>query len=229
MTIAENIRVVTEKIRLACESSSRGPDSVKVVAVSKTVGIGKIAEAVAAGLTVFGENRVQEAWQKYQASELDVEWHMIGHLQSNKVRRTLQFADMIQSVDSVKLAREIDLEAGRLDRQVPVLIQVNCSGEESKFGFAPQDTPQALEEIVTLPRLSVRGLMTIGAHSADELKVRRSFESLRKLRDKLMAHQFPDVDLSELSMGMSGDFAIAIEEGSTLVRIGRSIFGERLN
>ena len=229
MTIAENIKAVAEKISFACERSSRGPDSVKVVAVSKTVGVDKIAEAVAAGLTTFGENRVQEAWRKVQTGRLDVEWHMIGHLQSNKVRRTLRFADMIQSVDSIKLAREIDQEADRLDRQVPVLIQVNCSGEASKFGFAPQDTMPALEEIVTLPRLSVRGLMTIGAHSADELRVRRSFVSLRELRDKLMAQEFPGVNLRELSMGMSGDFPIAIEEGSTLVRIGRSIFGERLN
>ncbi len=229
MSIEKNIRGVLDRVALVCERCKRDPQSVRLVAVSKTVAIDQIAAAVAAGVTMIGENRVQEAWQKYQSANFEASWHMIGHLQTNKVKRALQFVAMIQSVDSIKLARALNAEAEKLGREIPILVQVNCSGEESKFGLAPEDTLPAIRDMSTLPRVQIQGLMTIGAHSLDTAKIRHSFRRLRNLRDTIIASNLDGVEMKELSMGMTGDFEIAVEEGATLIRIGRSIFGDRIN
>lgn len=227
MNVVENIDLVRNRIAAACRKTNHNPDGIKLVAVTKTVGVEAIEEVLAGGVTMVGENRIQEAWQKFQLVESYAEWHMIGHLQRNKVKQCLRFAQTIQSVDSVRLAREIHVQAEKLARSIEVLIQVNTSGEASKFGFTPDDVGDALAEIAQLSRLKVKGLMTIGAFSPDEKVVRASFVRLRALRDSLQENLLPAVELKELSMGMTNDFEIAVEEGSTMIRIGRSIFGER--
>ena len=227
MSLAENIEIVRERIAEACLRSGRDVAEVKLVAVSKTVDAAKIEEAVAAGVTLLGENRVQEAWQKYQQVRGSAEWHMIGHLQTNKVKRALQFARVIQSVDSVRLAVEIDRQAKKLDRSIDVLLQVNTSGEASKFGLSGDFLLPAAEQIAELTNVRVRGLMTIGAFTTDESRVRSCFVTLRDLREQLVQAGVPNCRPEELSMGMTDDFEWAIEEGSTMVRIGRLIFGER--
>ena len=227
MTLAPEIQNIRARIAKASTRAGRRPEEVTLVAVSKTVGADKIKEAIAAGVENIGENRVQEAWQKFQAIGRGVKWHMIGHLQTNKVKRALQFVDMIQSVDSLHLAAEIQRQAEKLDRAVDVLVQVNTSGEDTKFGFAPEETVAAVEEIAAFPRLRVKGLMTIGAFLPDPEEVRPCFRRLRELKEKIAGRNLPGVEMQTLSMGMTDDFEVAIEEGSTMVRIGRSIFGER--
>ncbi len=229
MSVTENIKNVRQRLERVCTQAGRNPSEIELIAVSKTVGVAQIAEASACGIKVVGENRVQEAWQKFQTTKVDVKWHMVGHLQSNKVRRVLQFCEMIQSVDSLSLAEEINRQACKLDRRMAVLIQVNCSGEASKFGFAPSEAIDAVERISELDHVTVEGLMTIGAYSKQTSEVRASFRKLRDLREKIEEKAFPGVRMRELSMGMTNDFEIAVEEGSTMLRIGRSIFGERLN
>jgi len=227
MAVADNIHAVRERIERACLRTGRRPEEVKLVAVTKTVDAAKIEEAVAAGVTIVGENRVQEAWEKYQAVGTPVAWHMIGHLQRNKVKRVLRFASLIHSVDSARLAAEIHQEAQKLEKTVDVLVQVNTSGEASKFGLAPDEVGATLQEFARFDNVRVRGLMTIGAYSTDPEVVRSCFVRLREMRDELAGMRIPRISLDELSMGMTNDFEIAIEEGSTMVRIGRSIFGER--
>lgn len=189
------------------------------------------------GLTDFGENRVQEAVGKIPlvASEASAElrstqyairWHMIGHLQRNKVRHAIPLFDLVHSVDSVRLAREIDKRAGQAGKVMPVLIEINVAGEASKHGFAPQALDEAVRQIADLPHVTIRGLMTVAPIAEDPETVRPFFRRLSRLRDR-MADQFSDIDWHHLSMGMTDDFEIAIEEGATLVRIGRAIFGER--
>jgi len=228
MSIAENIQHVQARIAETCHRISRNPEEVKIVAVTKFVPVERMIEAIDAGIATVGENRVQEAWQKYQSLDRPVHWHMIGHLQSNKVKRALQFAEMIQSVDSIHLAEEIQRQAEKQERTVDVLVQVNTSGEASKFGFSPEEALDAVGRIVELQNLRVQGLMTIGAFSTDAAVVRPCFEQLRELRGRINAFLESVDKLRELSMGMTNDFELAIEEGATIVRIGRSIFGERM-
>ncbi|MFQ5649705.1 MAG: YggS family pyridoxal phosphate-dependent enzyme [bacterium] len=227
MSIAENIKEVKASIERACGRANRGPQTVKLVVVTKAVDASRIQEAVAAGVTCVGENRVQEAWQKFNAVDAAVHWHLIGHLQTNKVRRALQFVQMIHSVDSTRLAHEIQVQAEKLDKTVEVLIQVNTSGEESKFGLAPEEALPAIKEMAQFPRVQIKGLMTIGAFTTEVEVVQGCFRRLRELRDRVEEHQISGVVMHELSMGMTNDFELAIEEGATMVRIGRSIFGER--
>ncbi len=191
-------------------------DRVTLVAVTKTVEPERIAEALAAGVTICGESKVQEAKAKIPLVSGRARWHFIGHLQTNKVRDAVELFEMIQSVDSVKLAVEIEKWAERLGKTMPVLLEVNVAGEASKFGMKPEDLPGALAELNKLSRVEVRGLMTIPPAGKDP---RPFFRKLRELRD---AHGLP-----ELSMGMSHDYEIAVEEGATMVRIGTGIFGER--
>ncbi len=226
MLIAENIERVRARIDQTCRKAGRSLDEVTLIAVTKTVGISQIEKALAAGITSVGENRVQEAWTKYNQVEVPADWHLIGHLQTNKVKRALQFANMIHSVDSIRLARELQVQAERLDRTIDVLVQVNTSQEESKFGFEPEETEKAVDEIADFSGLTVKGLMTIGAFTDVREQVRACFRLLRGLRDRI-ASNIPRVSLDELSMGMTNDYDIAIEEGATMVRIGRSIFGKR--
>ena len=216
--IAGNLRRVNEQIADACARAGRDPSDVTLIAVSKTFPVEAIAEAAACGHRQFGENRVQEGLAKLEslpALGVEADLHLIGHLQRNKARHAGRFAS-VQSLDSVRLAEAI---SRRLDRELPVLLEVNVAEEPTKHGFRIDQTTSALEQIRTLPNIRVDGLMTVAPEVADAEDVRPVFRALRQL-----AEQF---DLTELSMGMTNDYAVAIEEGSTMVRIGRAIFGNR--
>lgn len=227
MAITDNIEQVYDRIARACGRCGRNSDEVQLVAVTKNVDVARIRTAIEAGVRVLGENRVQEALPKFQEIGSEVQWHMIGHLQRNKVKQALQFAEMIQSVDSLRLAREIQKQAGKLNRQVDILLEVNTSGEESKFGFRPEETLNAVREISSLFALKIRGLMTIGAFLPNPNDARPAFGLLRELGEQVDDLNMENVDMDILSMGMTDDFEVAIEEGATMVRIGRLIFGER--
>ena len=219
MDIEENVLEVQRCIARACERSNRLPDEVTLVAVTKTVDAQAIMAAFDCGIRDFGENRVQEAEGKIgQLSKIkpDVTWHMVGHLQSNKARKAAGLFSIIHSVDSLKLANILSQQAQRI---LPVLLQVNISGELPKSGFTVDEIAGAVEEIRQLPGLEVTGLMTIAPLTDDPEEVRPVFQKLRELRDSL--------ELRHLSMGMTDDFEVAIEEGATIVRIGRAIFGNR--
>jgi len=217
--IEANIREAHRRIARACERSHRSPDEVTLVVVTKEVGISAIRAAFDCGIRDFGENRVQDAEDKIvQLSDLrpEVTWHMVGHLQSNKARTAVELFDIIHSVDSVRLA---EILSRRVEKAFPGLLQVNVSGEATKGGFAVNEVGAAVEEIRRLPNLKVMGLMTIAPFVADPEEVRPVFRKLRELRDSLR--------LEHLSMGMTDDFEVAVEEGATMLRIGRAIFGDR--
>lgn len=219
-----------EMLRSAHEAaiaSGRSPESVRVLAVSKTQPIETIHAALEAGIMTLGENYAQEL--KDKAAECPpnaAEWHFIGHLQTNKVKMIAPYVSCIHSVDSVRLAQEISKTASNLGRTIDVLLQVNTSGEESKSGCEPHEIYALAEAALKEPNIRVRGLMTIAAFSDDAEFVRPMFRSLRSLRDELRT-RFPETSFDELSMGMSGDYAAAIQEGSTMIRVGTAIFGER--
>ena len=218
MSVADNLDRVNQQIADACARAGREPSSVTLIAVSKSFPFASIAEAAACGHRQFGENRVQEGLAKIgQISELesDVDIHLIGHLQRNKARHAGSFAS-VQSVDSIRLAEAI---SRRLDRELPILLEVNVGREASKNGFLIEDVGAALEQIRALPNLRIDGLMTVAPEVADSEDVRPVFDALRRQAEQL--------GLSVLSMGMTNDYAVAIEEGSTMVRIGRAIFGSR--
>lgn len=222
MSIADNLERVNQQIADACDRAGRHASDVKLIAVSKTFPATAIVEAAASGQRQFGENRVQEALAKIEelpqhgiAVNVDIDLHLIGHLQRNKARHAGSFAS-VQSVDSVRLAEAI---SRRLDRELPILLEVNVGEETSKEGLAVGEVEAAVEQISALPNLCVNGLMTVAPEVADPEEVRPVFHALRKLADQL--------SLRELSMGMTNDYAVAIEEGSTMVRIGRAIFGQR--
>jgi pyridoxal phosphate enzyme (YggS family) len=227
LAIADNVREVRERIEAAAARALRDPDDVRLVAVTKTVEPALIIEAIEAGVTCIGENRVQEAERKFKGELPPVEKHLVGHLQTNKVRKALPLFDMIQSVDSVRLAREISIacESTRVD--IDVLVEVNTSGEETKFGLEPDETVAALEEMADLPGLKILGLMTIGTFLPDPEDVRPCFRRLRELRSTIEERVIPGVSMEHLSMGMTNDYEVAIEEGASIVRVGRAIFGER--
>lgn len=225
--IAEKLKRVQERMSSACARCSRSPDSVRLVAVSKTIAPERIQEAIASGVGILGENYMQEARQKIELIGKPVSWHFIGHLQSNKAKYAVDLFDMIHSVDSLHLAESISSEARKKNKTIPILIQVNISGEESKHGLNPQTTLQLIQDAAKLQNLSIKGLMTMPPLSENPENSRPYFNALRNLRDMLAAKLPENVDLHELSMGMSSDFEVAIEEGATLVRIGTSIFGTR--
>jgi pyridoxal phosphate enzyme (YggS family) len=219
---------IKERIRKACESCSRDADSVRLVAVSKTIAAGTVKEAIEAGVTVLGENYIQEAREKFNTLvQYPVSWHFIGHLQSNKAKYAVRLFDLIHSVDSFKLARELDKQAKKLDKIQRILVQVNIGAEDTKSGISADEAPGLISEISRLENLSIRGLMTMPPYFYQPEKVKPFFAALRELRDRIKAQALPNVSLEELSMGMTGDFEVAIEEGATLVRIGTAIFGER--
>ena len=227
MAIADNVREVRDRIEDAASRTLRDPGDVRLVAVTKTVEPGLIIEAIEAGVTCIGENRVQEAERKFRGELPPVEKHLIGHLQTNKVRKALPLFDMIQSVDSVRLAREISIACESMGVDIEVLVEVNTSGEETKFGLEPDETVAALEEMADLPGIKILGLMTIGAFLPDPEDVRPCFRRLRELRSIIEEKVIPGVSMEHLSMGMTNDYQVAIEEGATIVRVGRAIFGER--
>jgi pyridoxal phosphate enzyme (YggS family) len=224
----QRLEHVKERIRRAAESCSRDPDSIRLVVVSKTFPAETVKVAIEAGATILGENYVQEAREKFDALvHYAVSWHFVGHLQSNKAKYAVRLFDLIHSVDSLKLARALDREAKKADKIQPILVQVNISGEDTKSGIAAEETPGLISEISLLENLSVQGLMTMPPYFYQPEKVRPYFAALRNLRDQIKEQSPPNVSLEELSMGMTGDFEAAIEEGATLVRIGTAIFGER--
>jgi PLP dependent protein len=228
---ANRIAAVQERIAAAARRAGREPAEVTLVAVSKTHSPEEVAAAHAAGLRVFGENRVEEAAPKAEAVAQLVApaappgWHMIGHVQSRKAEDVLTWASMVHSVDSVKLAQR--LSRFMTAEKLPILLEVNVSGEASKYGFHPQELPGAVEVIAALPGLALQGLMTMAPIAADPEDARPVFTALHRLRDGL-AHRYPALDWRHLSMGMTDDFEVAIEEGATIVRVGRAIFGDRM-
>lgn len=216
---------VQERVSAACLRCGRSPDEVALIAVSKTHGPEAVADAVACGLRRFGENKVQEAGAKIPLCPGGLTWDLVGHLQSNKAYAAVELFDLIHSVDSIKLARMLDRAGDTLGKRVRILLEVNVSGESSKFGLKPDEVPGLLEEANGLPRLEVVGLMTMAPLAPEAEKARPHFRRLRDLRDQ-WASQL-GTPLPELSMGMSHDFEVAIEEGATCIRVGTLLFGER--
>jgi PLP dependent protein len=231
VTIAENIAEIRQRIDQAAHRAGRDPSEVQLMAVTKTQPADRIREAYEAGLHLFGENRVQE----YSGKSVDLrdlpnaEWHMIGHLQTNKALAAVELFHAIDSVDSVRLARKLNEAALQLPRKLPILIEINVGGESAKNGLPP--AADELEELLRLApqldRLEIRGLMAVPPYSEDPEAARPYFRKLRELRDSISARQLPQIKMDALSMGMSHDFEVAIEEGSTCVRVGTAIFGER--
>lgn len=230
--LSGKIDSVCRKISRAVIKAGRNPGEVKLIAVTKTVGIGHIKEAVESGLRVFGENRVQEALKKVTSDELramsdGIEWHLIGHLQKNKAKYAVQLFELIHSLDSTALAEELNKQAGKIGKIQEALVEVKLSPEETKHGVSQNDLVALLKTVqLDMKNLKVRGLMAIPPFFADPEKARPYFRKLRELRDQAQAAGFI---LPELSMGMSQDFEIAIEEGATMVRVGRALFGERIS
>jgi len=224
-SIAENLERVREQIASAAPNSGRSADDVELVAITKTHPAEKVREAIEAGQTLFGESRVQEARAKITELPSNLRWHFAGHLQKNKIRHALPLFEMIHSVDSLGLAQDIDRIAEEQGVHPRVLLEVNVAGEGSKFGFAPDTLREQMGTLLELPRLSIEGLMCIPPLAMESEDSRRFFVQVRELRDSL-EKEF-NMKLPQLSMGMTNDFPIAVEEGATLVRVGTAVFGER--
>jgi PLP dependent protein len=225
MDLAANIKSVQDRIAAACARAGREPDSVSLVAVTKSHPPELVAEASRLGLTLFGENKVQEAKAKIPLCPGRLHWHMIGHLQSNKCRDAVELFEMVQSVDSLRVAEELNRRAEQATKTLPILLEVNVVGEASKFGYRPETLRSELRLLNDLRRLEIHGLMTIPPWTPEPEKARPVFRQLRELKQE--CEQVLGAPLKQLSMGMTGDFEIAIEEGATMVRIGTAIFGER--
>jgi pyridoxal phosphate enzyme (YggS family) len=225
MDLAANLETIRHRIKTACDRCDREPNSVTLLAVTKTQPPEIVSAAADLGLPVFGENKVQEAKAKIPLCAGKLRWHFIGHLQSNKCRDAVELFQMIQSVDSLALAREINRRAAEAARTMPVLLEVNLAGEASKFGYRPEQLLAGLKEINSLPRVEIHGLMTVPPWTPDAEDSRPHFRRLREL--KMECEQILGAPLPHLSMGMSGDFGVAIEEGATMVRIGTALFGPR--
>jgi pyridoxal phosphate enzyme (YggS family) len=233
--INSNLARLRERISAAATHAGRGPNEITLVPITKTYPPQIIEKALTAGLGEFGENRVQEAEPKikwFREKGIHLKWHMVGHLQRNKVKKAIQLFDIVHSVDSVRLAREIGRRSEMAKLTMPILLEVNASGEASKYGFRVAKEEQeeqffsAVEEIATLPNLDVQGLMTMAPFGAPKEQVRSHFRRLSSLLHKL-EEKFPEEGWRHLSMGMTDDFEVAIEEGATIIRIGRAIFGEK--
>jgi pyridoxal phosphate enzyme (YggS family) len=224
--ISSNIDAIKQRIALAALRADRDPLSIKLMAVTKTVGQERILKAIEAGLTMLGENYVQEAKDKIAAIGDQAQWHMIGHLQTNKAKYAVKLFDFVHSVDRLELAQELDKRAGQINRKLNILIEVN-SGEESKSGIEKTQALELVRHVAVLPNLSVRGLMTMAPYSNNPENSRPYFKALHDLRDDINRAGITNIQMDELSMGMTDDFEVAIEEGATIVRIGRAIFGKR--
>jgi len=227
LLIAENLKTVKDKIAQAALRAGRNPQDVQLVAVSKTVSGEPIQQAIEAGVTILGESYIQEARKKIGELGKAVRWDFIGHLQSNKVSYAVDLFEVIHSIDRLSLAQALSTRAAKKRKTLRVLVQVNISGEGAKSGIDTGRVNALVSHIASLPNLTLEGLMTMPPYFTDPEKARPYFVALRKLRDTLMAEQGNRIDLKELSMGMSGDFEVAVEEGATLVRVGTAIFGER--
>lgn len=225
--IRDNLRKIESDIASACSESGRNREDVKLIAVSKTKPVSALQEAYDLGIRDFGENKVQELLDKYEQMPGDIRWHMIGHLQRNKVKYIVDKVYMIHSVDSYRLAEEISREAVKKNVNVSVLIEVNVAGEESKFGASAEETVSLVEDIAKLPNLTIRGLMTIAPYVENSEENRLYFAKLRQIYVDIIHKNIDNVFMKELSMGMTGDYETAITEGATYIRIGTGIFGER--
>lgn len=225
---AGRLAAVHARIAAACARAGRGPGEVRLLPISKTVPASRLRAAVAAGLTLLGENKVQEAKGKCETlSDLPISWSIVGHLQTNKAKDVARFASEFQALDSLRVAEALERRLEIENRSLDVFVQVNTSGEASKFGLQPEDVTTFVRALPAFPRLNIRGLMTLAIFSADEQRVRRCFRLLRDIRQRLRQDGPGGLTFEELSMGMSGDFEIAIEEGATVVRVGQAIFGPR--
>lgn len=225
--INENYEKVLNTINDVCKKCNRLTDDVSLIAVSKTKPVSALFEAYEAGARDFGENKVQELVDKYDKLPPDIRWHMIGHLQTNKVKYIADKVYMIHSVDSVKLAEEISKQAVKAKRIIPVLIEVNIAGEDSKFGIAKDECIDFIQSVNQLPGIAVKGLMTIPPFVENAEDNRQYFKALKQLSVDIMQKNIDNVCMDFLSMGMSGDYTVAIEEGANIIRVGTSIFGER--
>ena len=227
MTTAENIKTVQSRIEAATKRAGRDSPSVKLVAVTKTVDVERIREAAAAGAVIFGENRVQEAKEKIEKLGNIASWHLIGRLQANKAKYAVKLFDLIHSVDNLALARELDSQAAKAGKIQNVLIEVNISGEAAKAGVAPGEVMALIRSAAALRNITIHGMMTVPPYSDNPEDSRRHFIRLRELSERVEKELIPNVSMRELSIGMSGDFEVAVEEGSTMVRVGTAIFGGR--
>lgn len=225
--LQEQLKNVESKISAACERAGRNPKEVTLIAVSKTKPVEVLQEAYDLGVRVFGENKPQELAAKYEELPKDIHWHMIGHLQTNKVKYIIDKVDCIHSVDSLKLAETIEKEAAKRDLIMDVLIEVNVAEEESKFGLKIDEVVPFIEKIATFPHIRICGLMTIAPFVENSEENREIFADLRKLSVDITAKNIDNVNVSILSMGMTNDYEVAIEEGATMVRVGTGIFGTR--
>lgn len=227
--VADNIARVRDRIERAAARAGRDASAIRLVAVSKTKPEWLIEEAIAAGITDLGENRVQEALSKYDAIGDRVTWHLIGSLQSNKARHAVRVFGMIQSVDRLQLGEELSRRCTAMGKKMPVLVQVKTSDEDTKSGVSPEQAPALVEQLSLLSGLTVQGLMTIPAYTPDPNDVRPAFRLLRNLRDAIAHQGIEGVEMRYLSMGMTHDFEGAVEEGANMIRVGTAIFGERAN
>ena len=225
--ITENLKKVHSNIEAACKAAGRNPEEVTLISVSKTKPVSMLQEAYDAGERFFGENKVQEIMDKYPQLPDDINWHMIGHLQRNKVKYIVDKVAMIHSVDSLRLAETIEHEASKHNVTVPILLEVNVAQEESKFGLKVSEVLPLIESIADFPHIKIMGLMTIAPNVENPEENRPIFRQLKKLSVDIAAKNINNVTMSVLSMGMTGDYQVAVEEGSTMVRVGTGIFGER--
>jgi pyridoxal phosphate enzyme, YggS family len=226
--VTDNLLQIRSRIAAACERSGRPQESVRLIAVSKTKPSEMIREAYSAGQTEFGENKVQEMCAKAEElKDLSITWHLIGHLQKNKVRKAVAVAAMIHSVDTLELAAEIQKEAARINKIQDILLEVNVADEESKFGLRPDEVPAVVNTILDYPNIRLCGLMTVAPYTENPEENRVYFQQLKKLAVDIPSKNNDNVSVYGLSMGMSNDFEIAVEEGATMVRVGSLIFGER--
>lgn len=224
---ALNVRETFEKISEAAKKSGREPAEIRLMAVTKTVAPEKINEAIKAGCNLLGENKVQELLEKYESYDKSAEIHFIGRLQTNKVKYIVDKVSMIESVDSIKLAEEIEKRCGKIDKTMDILLEVNIANEESKGGFSPEEIVAVSEKIKDFPHLRLRGLMTIGRFGAEIEETLQYFEKMRHLLVDIRAKNIDNIYINILSMGMSADYELAVSEGATIVRVGRGLFGER--
>ena len=228
-TIVENLAYIHKRIKMVCESSGRAESDVRLLLATKTVAPERIKIALDCGETLIGENKIQELRDKdSELKDYPVERHFIGHLQTNKIKDVLKYASCIQSVDRLDLAQKLDQRLQYEGRSIDILIQVNSSFEDSKFGVAPDEAINLIKHIALYDTLNIKGLMTIGILSSDNESVRKCFRLLKDIQQKVIAEHIDRVDMDVMSMGMSGDFEAAIEEGSTMIRVGTSVFGSRI-
>lgn len=225
--LKENLTEVEAKIEQACKNAGRDRDEVTLIAVSKTKPVTMLQEIYEQGIRCFGENKVQEMVEKYEEMPKDIKWHMIGHLQRNKVKYIIDKASLIHSVDSYRLAEEINIQAKKKNVVMPILIEVNIAKEDSKFGIYTEDSIQLVDEISKLENIAVKGLMTIAPYVEDPEENRQYFRNIKQLSVDITNKNIDNVSMDILSMGMTGDYTVAIEEGATMVRVGTGIFGAR--